>query len=164
MFALSRQICFMRFFRRVKAALANAGAINHDLHTPFALMTTNAQKPGLVGLSWLAHVLQIAVPRHLAKVVKLVVLLVAVFVVNVHRWLVAGHVQPRQSMCQSFFIVDCNRPITGVGWTARLLADKIGALFMCFPNKSTCFEVVVKQTAKMVNGNHELQFTIGDFA
>ena len=158
---LKLQVSLMRLFGRVKAAFADAFTVHHDLNAPFALVCRNPQKARMIGFGRPAHILQIAKPGDLAEIFKTVVLLVAVFVVYVKRWLLSGHVQPRKTMSQSFLVANGNCPVACVGWTAGTLADKIGAAMVGFPNKFARFRVVVKNRSEMVSGNHEFQFTIG---
>ena len=154
------QVSLMRLFRCIKAAFADAFAIYHNLNTPFVLVRGNPQEARMIGFGRAAHILQIAKPGDFAKIFKTVILLIAVFVVNVRRWLLSGHVQPRKAMSQSFLIVNGYCPIAGVGWTTGTFADKIGATMMCFPNKFARFRAVIKNRSEMVGGNHEFQLTI----
>ena len=159
--SLKLQVSLMRLLGRVKTAFADAFAVHHDLDQPFVLVFANTQKTRLVGFSWFTNVLKIAKPGDLTEIFKTVVLLVAVFVIYVKRWLLSGHVQPRKTMSQSFLVVDSNCPVACVGWTTGTFANKIGAAAMCFPDKLARFWGVVKDGSKMVSGNHEFQFTIG---
>ena len=161
MYSLQFQVSLMRFFRRIKATFADAFTIDHDLHKPLSLVRANAKKPGFVGFGWFAHVLQVSKTCHFSKVVKFVVVLVSVFVVNMSRRKNTGHIQPRQTMRESFFVVDRNSPVAGICWTPCTFADKIRAAFVHFPHKLACVWVVVKDGSDMVSGNHDIQFTIG---
>lgn len=157
---LKLQVSLMRLLGRVKAAFANAFAIHHNLHKPFSLMGTNSQKPGFIGFGWFSHILQIAKTRDFPKIVELVVLLVSISVVYVERWKFASHVEPRKSVRQSFFVVNCNSPIPCIGWTTGAFADKIRSAVMRLPDKLAGFWVVFKNGSKMVSGNHEFEFTM----
>jgi hypothetical protein len=158
---LKLQVSLMRLLGRVKAAFANAFAIHHDLHKPFSLVWTDPQKPRLIGASWFSHVLQITKSRDFAKVVELVVLFVSIAVVYVKHRKRASHVQPRKPMGKTFLVVDCNRPVPGVGWATSTFTDKIRAAVMRLPDKITSLWVVIKDGSNMVSGNHEFEFTIG---
>jgi hypothetical protein len=155
------QVSLMRRLWRIKAAFADAFTIHHDLYTPFALVRRNPQKAGTVSFGRLSHILQIAKPGNFAQIIKAIVLLVAVFVVNVKQRFLTSYVKPRKTVSQSFLIVDSDCPIARVGWTAGALADKIRPTQMFFPDKLPSIRVVVKDISEMVNGNHEFHFTIG---
>lgn len=158
--SLKFQVSLIRLLRCVKAAFSDAFAIYHNLNTPFALMRGNPQKARMIGFGRTAHILQIPKPGDLAKIFKTVVFLVSVFVINVKRWMLSGHIQPRKAMSQSFLVVNGDCPVASVGWTTGTLADKIRATVMYFPNKFARFRVVVKNRSEMVSGNHEFQLTI----
>jgi hypothetical protein len=160
MCSLQFQVSLVRFIGRIKAAFANAFAVNHDLHKPFSLMPTNAKKPRFIRFGWLAYVLQITKTRYFSKIVKCVVLFVSVFVVNVFSRKTSGHVKPRKPMSKSFLIVDRNCPVPRIGCTPSSFTDKIWAAMMYFPNKLSGLWIVVKNGSNMVSGNHDIQFTI----
>jgi len=151
----------MRFFWRIEAALANALAVGHDLHDPFALMLGNAQKSGLVGFSWFAYVLQIAKTRYFSKIVKSVVKFVAVNVINVARRPFTSHVQPRQPVRQSFLVVDGYGPVAHVGTASGAVPNQVQSVLMFFPRKIARMWVVVQHRTDMFNCSHDSQFTIG---
>jgi len=157
---LQLQVSLMRRFGRIKAAFADAFSVYHKLHAPFILMRRHTQQANFVGFSSAAHVLQIFRSRHFSKIGKTIVLLVAVFMVNMAKRKCASHVQPRQTMRKSFLIVDCDSPIAHICWTARAFADKIRPRFMRNPNKLARIGVVTKDRSDMVNGNHDIQFTM----
>ena len=155
------QVSLMCLRGRIKAAFADAFAIGHDLNAPFSLVRGHTQKPGLIGFSGLAHILQIAKSRNFAQIVKSVVLLVAVFMIDMLFGKLACYIQPRQSVRKAFLVVDGNCPVTGVGWAARTFTDKIRSVMMLFPHKLARVRVVVQDGSDMVSGNHDIQFTIG---
>lgn len=155
------QVSLMRLFGCVKAAFADAFSVHHNLNKPFVLVPAHTEKAGFVGFCWLTHVLQIAKPRDFTKVFKPIVLLVAIFMVNVMQRRLSGHVKPRKPMCQSFLVVDGNCPIAGIGWAARTFADQIRSVMVSFPHKLACVGVIVQDGSNMVSGNHDIQFTIG---
>ena len=150
----------MRLFWRIKAAFANAFAINHNLHKPFTLVRANTQKPRLVSFGWFAHVLQIFKTGNFSEIAKRIVLLVPVFVVNMPRRKNANYMQPSQPMSKLFLVVNGNRPIPPASWTTSTFTDKIGAALMRLPHKITSFGIVVQNRSDMVSGNHEFEFTI----
>lgn len=157
---LQFQVSLMRRFGRIKAAFADAFSVHHNLHAPFTLMRRYAQQTNFVGFSGAAHVLQVFRPRYFSKIGKAIVLLVAVFMVNMAKRKRAGHVQPRQPMRKPFLIVDCDGPIAHICCAARAFADKIRARFVRSPNKFTRIGVVSKDRSNMVSGNHDIQFTM----
>jgi hypothetical protein len=151
----------MRLLGRIKTAFANALAISHDLHPPFSLVRANTQQPNFVSHGGFSHVLQIAKPTNFSKVVKSIVLSVAVNVINVVSRPLTSHVQPRQPMRQPFLIVDSYSPIACIHGAAGAFADKIWAACVAFPHKLSSVGVVLKNRSKMVSGSHEFDLTIG---
>jgi hypothetical protein len=160
MLTLKLQVFLMRLFGRIKTAFADALAISHDLHPPFSLVRANTQQPNFVSHGGFSHVLQIAKPTNFSKVVKLIVLSVAVNVVNVVNRPLTSHVQPRQTMRQSFLVVNSYSPITCIQSAAGAFADKIWAACVVFPHKLSSVGVVLKNRSKMVSGSHEFDLTI----
>jgi len=161
MHSFKLQVSLMRLLGCIKAAFANAFAIHHNLHQPFALVLTNTKKPAFVSLGCLTHVLQIAKAGYFAEVAKLVVLLITIAMVYVKKRRFSGHVQPRKPVSQLFFVVDGDSPISGIGRATSTFTNKIRAVVMCLPDKIARFWVVVKDGSNMVSGNHEFEFTIG---
>ena len=160
MLTLKLQVSLMRLLRRVKTAFADALAVNHNLHPPFSLVRADAQQPNFIGGGGFSHVLQIAKSIDFSKVVKFIVLFVAIYVVNVPARIRACHVQPRQSMRQSFLIVYSYGPIARICGAAGAFADKIRASRVAFPHKLSSVGVVLKNRSKMVSGSHDFDFTI----
>ena len=160
MFSFGFQVRLMRFFGRVKTAFADALAVRHDLHSPLSLVRRHAQKARLVALRWAAHVLQVDKTINVAQICKTIVLLVAVYVINVFRRPFACHMQPRQTVRQSFLIVDYDGPVAGACGAPRTLTDQIRSAAMRFPHKHACVGVVVKNCAYVVCCNHDTQFTM----
>jgi hypothetical protein len=159
--SLCFQIRLMRFFWRIKTALANALAVGHYLHNPFSLVLGNTKKSGLVGFGRAAHILQISKTINFTQICKAVVFFVPVYVINVFRRPNSSNVKPSQPMCQPFLIVDSNSPIPRISWAARTLAYKIGPAAMRFPSKLARLWVVVQHRSDMFNCSHDSQFTIG---
>ena len=165
MHSFKLQISLMRLFGRVKAAFTDAFAVYHNLHQPFVLVFTNAKKPAFVGFSWAPHVLQIAKPSHLPQICKRVVQLVSVNVVNVAFRHVSSYIKPRQSMRQSFAVVNSDRNVSRAVYRPRSFSDKIGAAMVFTPGKNARLRVVIQRFAQMFNGNvkfgsHDIKFTI----
>ena len=149
--SLQNQIRFMRGFWGVETRLADGDAVDHYLRAPFTLVSANTQQPNLVCLSRFSHILKIAVPRHLAQIAKSVVTLIAVYVVDMLRRPLAGHVSPRKSVRELLSVVDSYRPIPcGLGGPRRF-ADKIGSPFMRSPCKDAGIGVVIQRRAQMLN-------------
>ncbi len=160
MYSFQSDISLMRFFGRIKAALANAFAVNHNLDSPFSLMSGHTQKTGFTGFCCYAHILQVTAPRYFSKIIESIVLLISVFVVNMTGRKRSGFIQPCETMREHFSIVNSDGPIACVCWTARKFADKIRSAIVSLPDKKPCVWVVLKDSAKMVSGNHEFDFTI----
>ena len=150
----------MRGFRRIESALPYPFAVRHNLNQPLSLVQTHAQKTGLVCLSWVPHVLQIAKTINFAQVFKSIVLLVAVYVIDVFTRPFTRHVQPRQTMCQPFLIADSNCPVAGTCSAARSAAYEIWTALVGFPHKNARSRVVVQNRSHMVSGSHDLHLTI----
>ena len=162
---LKFQIGLMRFFWRVKTALANAFAANHNLRSPLSLMRADTQKTGLIGFGGFSHVLQITKPRNLAQVSKRIVQFIAVNVVYVPFRHVARNVKPRQSMRQSFSIVDGNRNVACAVRGTCDFSNKIRTPMIFTPSKNAGLHVIRQRFAQMLYGNvgcnsHDIQFTI----
>jgi hypothetical protein len=162
---LKLQIFLMRLLGRVKTAFANSFAIHHDLRSPFSLMSADTQKSHFVGLGGSSHVLQIAKSSNLPQICKRVVQLVSINVVNVTFRHVSGYIKPRQSMRQSFGVVDGDRNVPRALYRPRSFSDKIGAAMVFTPSKNARLRVVIQRVAQMLNGNvksgsHDIQFTI----
>ena len=160
MYSLQLQVSLMRFFRRIKAAFADAFTVSHNLHKPFTLVRANTQKPRLVGLGCFAHILQISKAGNFSEVTKRIVLFISIFVVDMPRRRNAGYIQPSQSMRKLFLIINRNSPISQASWTTSTFADKIRAALMRLPHKIASFGVVAQNRSDMVSGNHEFEFTI----
>ena len=165
MFALKLQISLMRFFWRIKSAFTNAFAIHHDLRPPFSLVSADTKKPHFVSLSGGSHILQIAKSSDLPQIGKRIVQFVPVNVVNVVIRHIPRYIKPRQSMRQSFDIVDGNRNVPFAVNRTRNFPNKIRAAMISTPSKNAGLRVVIQRFAQMVNGNsalfcHDNQFTI----
>lgn len=159
------QVFLMRLLGRIKAACTDAFAVHHDLHPPFSLVGTNAQKTYFVGFGGRSHVLQIAKSGHLPQIDKHVVQFVSVNMVNMAVRHVSSYIKPRQSMRQSFGVVNGNRNVPPAVGRPRSFSDKIGAAMVFAPNKNAGLRVVIQRFAQMFNGNvkfrsHDIQFTI----
>ncbi len=162
---LKLQVSLMRLLGRVKATLADAFTIHHDLHSPFSLVGADTQKTHFVGLGSCSHVLQIAKSSDLPQICKRVVQLVSVNVVNVAFRHFSGYMKPRQSVRQSFGVVDGDRNVSCAVDRPRSFSDKIGAAMVFTPSKNARLRVVIQRFAQMFNGNvkfgsHDIQFTI----
>jgi len=160
MFSLGFQVCLVRFFWSVKAAFAKAFSVVHDLHQPFALMSAHPKKTRGVGFFWFPHVLQISKSSYFSKILKTIVLLVAIFVVNMIGRKTSGHVQPSKPVRQHFFVVDGDCPIAHVGGASSNFPDKIWAAFVGYPLKNAARWVVGQDRFDMVRCNHDSEFTI----
>ena len=160
MFSLGFQVCLMRFFGCVKATFAKTFSVAHDLHQPFSLMGAYSKKTRRVGFRWFSHILQIFGSSDLSKILKTIVLFVAIFVVNMVFGKISGHVQPSKPVSQHFFVVDGNRPVPHVGWASGNFSDKIRAAFVGYPHKNSGVRVVGKNGFDMVRCNHDSEFTI----
>jgi hypothetical protein len=159
-FAFSGQISFMRFFRRVKTTLSNSYTVNHNLHSPFALMRAYAKKTRFVGFCRLSHVLQIAKSSNFAQIIKAVIYFVTVFMVYVPgRWF-ACHVQPCKPMRKIFFVVNRYRPIAKTCLTSCLFANKIGPSRIAKPHKFAGFWRILQDSFNVVSSNHESELTM----
>jgi hypothetical protein len=159
------QVSLMRLLGRVKAAFADAFAIYHNLHSPFSLVGTDTQKTHFIGFGGRSHVLQIAKSGHLPQIDKRVVQLVSVNVVNMTLGHVSSYMKPRQSMRQSFGVVDGDRNVSRAVGRSRSFSDKIGAAMVFTPSKNASLRVVIQRLAQMFNGNvkfgsHDIKFTI----
>lgn len=160
MLAFGFQVRFMRFFGGVKPAFTDAFAMRHELHSPFPLMCGYAQKTRLISFSWAAHILQVGKTVNIAQICKTIVLFVTVNVVNVLRWPFSGHVQPRQTMRQSFFIVNGNSPVARICRASRAAPDQIRTAIVDFPSKLARRRIVGKHGSDMFSRSHDLQFTM----
>ena len=161
MLSLKSQIFLVSFFGRVKSAYSNLFTVDHNLNSPFTLVGTDSEKPRFVCFSWLAHILKITKSCHFAKVLKSVVLSIAVNVVNVVSRKATGHVQPRQTVSKGFLVVYGNSPVPHIRWAASTFTNKIRSVLACFPHKFSSGWGINQNGFEMVNGNHEHQFTIG---
>ena len=162
---LKLQISLMRLFGRVKAAFADAFTIHHNLRPPFSLVSANTQQTNFISLCCFSHVLQIAKSSDLPQIGKRVVKFVAVDMVNVARRHSPCNVKPRQSMRQSFGVVDGNRNISPTVERTRSCSDKIGAAMIFTPSKNAGLRIVNQRFAQMFYGNvkfgsHDTKFTI----
>ena len=165
MFAFKLQISLMRFFWRIESAFTNAFAIRHDLRPPFSLVSADTKKPHFVGFSGCSHILQIAKSSDLPQISKRIVQFVPVNVVNVVIRHIPHYIKPRQSMRQSFDIVDGNRNVPFAVNRTRNFPNKIRAAMISTPSKNAGLRVVIQRFAQMVNGNsalfcHDNQSTI----
>jgi len=160
MFSLNFQVCLVRFFWSVKATFTKAFSVVHDLHQPFSLMSAHPKKTGGVGFFWLPYVLQISKSSYFSKILKTIVLLVAIFVVNMIGRKTSGHVQPSKPVRQHFFVVDGNCPVARVCWASGDFSDKIWAAFVIYPLKNAVCWVVGQNRFNMVRCNHDSEFTI----
>ena len=159
-FAFSGQISFMRFFRRVKTALSNPYTVNHNLHSPFALMCAYTKKTRFVSFCRFSHVLQITKSSNFAQIIKTVIDFITVFMIYVPgRWL-AGHVQPCKPMGKIFFVVDSYRPIAKSCLTSCLFANKIGPSRIAKPHKFAGFWRILQDSFNVVSSNHESELTM----
>lgn len=154
------QIPLMRGFWRNKSAFTDATTVRHYLHPPFTLMRAHAQEARFIGFSWAAHVLQVAKAVNLAQICKAIVLFVTVNVVNVLRRPFSGHVQPCQTMRQSFLVVNGNSPIAHICRTPRAAPYQIRTAVVGFPSKLACRRIVGKHGSDMFSRSHDLQFTM----
>ena len=161
MHSLQFQVFLMRFFRRIKAAFANAFAVNHDLCAPFSLVRGYAKIAGLVCFSRASHVLQITKTRHFSKVAKTVVQRIAVDMVYVLNGPRAGHPCPCQSMRQTFFVMDSDSPVAHIRRASRYFSYKIWSSVMRFPHKYAGKRIVIQNGTDMLNGIHDINITIG---
>ncbi len=154
------QIPLMCGFRRGKTTFADNFSARHYLYSPFSLVRGYTQKTTLIFLGCLANVLQIAKSVHLAQVCKTIVLFIPVYVVNVLRWKTTCHVQPRQTVRQSFLIVNSDCPVARACRASGAPTDQIRASSVRSPHKLSSVGVVLKNRSKMVSGNHEFDLTI----
>ena len=162
---LKLQVSLMRLLGRVKAAVADAFAIHHNLHSPFSLVGADTQKTHFVGFGGRSHVLQIAKSSDLPQICKRVVQLVSVNMVNVAFRHVSSHIKPCQSVRQSFGVVNGDRDVSRAVGRSRSFSDKIGAAMIFTPSKNASLRVVIQRLAQMFNGNvkfgsHDIKFTI----
>ena len=162
---LQLQVLLMRLLRRIKTAYANSFAVNHDLCSPFSLVSTDAQKPNFVGFGGFSHVLQIAKPRNLTQISKRIVQLIAVNVVYMPFRHVARYIKPRQSMRQSLDVMNSNRNVPRAMERSCNFSNKIRPLMIFTPRKNAGLHVVLQRFVQMLNGNvkfgiHDIQFTI----
>jgi len=165
MFAFKLQVSLIRQFWRVKSACANTFAVGHNLRSPFSLMSANTQQTNFIGFGCLPHILQIAKPSNLSQIGKRVIKFIAIDVVNMAIRHVARYIKPRQSMRQSFDVVNGNRNVSCAVNRTRSFSDKIGAAMIFAPSKNAGLRVVIQRFAQMFNGNvkfgsHDIQFTI----
>ena len=159
------QVSLVRLLGRVKAAFSNAFAICHNLNQPLILVSANTKKARFVFFSWFSHVLQITKSINLTQISKRVVQLVSVNVIDMIGRFFSGYVHPRQSMRQSFCVVNGNRNVTSTLQRPRNFSDKIRSSMIFCPNKYASQRVVVKRFAQMFYGkfwgcSHDLHFTI----
>lgn len=164
-FTLKLQILLMRFFRRVKSAYAYSLPISHDLRSPFSLVSANPQKANFIGFSSRPYVLQIAKSSDLSQITKTIVFFIAVNMVNMVRRHFANYIKPRQSVRQSFNIVDSNTNVTRAMDRAGNFADKIRTPAMFAPSKNAGLRIIIQRLAQMFNGKvrfncHDVEFTI----
>jgi len=160
MFSLGFQVCLVRFLWSVKATFAKSFSVVHDLHQPFSLVGAHPKKTRRVGFCWFPYVLQIFGSSDRSKILKTIVLFVAIFVVNMIFGKLSGHVQPSKPVRQHFFVVDGNRPIPRVSWASSNFSDKIRTAFVGHPLKNSAFWIVGKNGFDMVRCNHDSEFTI----
>ena len=165
MFSFKLQVFLMCQFWRVKSACANTFAVDHNLRSPFSLMSANTQQTNFIGFGCLPHILQIAKPSNLPQIGKRVIKFIAIYVINMTVRHVARYIKPRQSMRQSFDIVNGNRNVPSTVRRTRSFSDKIGATVVFTPSKNAGLHVVIQRFAQMFNGNvkfrsHDIQFTI----
>ena len=164
-FTLKLQILLMRLFRRIKTAYAYSLPINHYLRSPFSLVSANTKQADFIGFSSGSHVLQIAKSSYLPQIAKTIVFFIAIDVVNMMRRHFASDIKPRQSMRQSFNIVNGNANVPCAMHRASNFTDKIRAPAMLAPSKNAGLRVIVQRLAQMFNGNvrfncHDVEFTI----
>jgi len=160
MFSLGFQVCLVRFLWSVKATFAKSFSVVHDLHQPFSLVGAHPKKTRHVGFCWFSYVLQIFGSSDLSKILKTIVLFVAIFVVNMIFGKISGHVQPSKPVGQYFFVFDGNRPVPHVGWTSSNFSDKIWATLVRRPLENAGCRIVGQDRFDMVRCNHDSEFTI----
>ena len=159
------QVFLMRQLWRVKSACANAFAVDHNLRPPFSLVSANAQQTNFIGFGCLPHILQIAKPSNLSQIGKRVIKSIAIDVVNMAFRHSASYIKPRQSMRQSFDVVNSNRNVSGAVDRSCSFSNKIRTPMVFAPSKNASLRVVIQRFAQMFNGNvkfgsHDIQFTI----
>jgi len=165
MFAFKLQVFLMRQFWRVKSACANLFAVNHNLRSPFSLMSANAQQTNFIGFGCLPHILQIAKSSNLPQIGKRVIKFIAVNVINMPVRHSASYMKPCQPMRQTFDVVNSDTNVSGAMDRSSGFSDKIRAPMVFAPSKNAGLRVVIQRFAQMFNGDvkfksHDIQFTI----
>ena len=159
------QIFLMRLFWRIKTACANTFTVGHNLRSPFSLVSTNTQQTNFIGFGSFPHILQIFKSSSLPQICKRVIQFISVNVINMALRHITCYIKPRQSMRQSFNVMDSNRDIPRAMRGTRNFSNKIRATVIFTPNKNASLRVVSQRFTQMFNGNvrfgsHDIQFTI----
>ena len=165
MFTFKFQIFLMRFFWRIKIADSNGFPAKRNLRSPFSLMGANAQKTSFVGFCCFSHILQIAKSSNLTQIRKRIIQLVSINMVNMVFRCATSYIKPRQSMRQSFDVMNSNRQISCALDRTRSFSNKIRSIVVFTPSKNAGLRVVIQRFTQMLNGNfkfgsHDIQFTI----
>ena len=160
MLAFKFQVFLMRFFRRVKSACANTFAVNHNLRSPFTLMSANTQKTNFIGFGCFSHILQITKPSNLSQIGKRIIFFVSVNVINMLRGPFSGHINPSNTMRENFSVVNGNCPIASIGFRTCNFPQQIFTICSFYPNKMPCIWVILKDRSNMVRRYHDSHFSI----
>lgn len=123
-------------------------------------MAAHTQKTGFIGFCWAAHILKISAPVYFTQIAKRIVTLIPVDMVNMRRRFSARDVQPCQPMSKSFFIVDCDSPVTGFRSATSFFTNQIRTINALRPSKIASYRVVTQNSADIVSGYHDTDFTI----
>ena len=164
-FTFKLQVFLMRLFWRIKTACTNTSTVGHNLRSPFSLVSTNTQQTNFIGFSSFSHILQIFKSSSLPQICKRVIRFISVNVINMAIRHIACYIKPRQSMRQSFNIMDSDKNVPCATRGARNFSNKIRTAVIFTPNKNARLRVVIQRFAQMFNGNvrfrsHDIQFTI----
>ncbi len=163
MFALGRQICFMRLFRRVKPTYERRHAVGADARAPsFAAskFRNTKQAARLVSVMRAFLILNVARCGHIPKVVKRIVSRVAVNVIDITSRPIAGHVEPSQSICSVAPFVDPHYQVAfWISVACQRAGNNLTARFYT-PSKCAGFRAIVQQCTQLIVSDVERRHVV----
>ena len=156
--SLCFQVDLVRFFWRAVVAKPFRFSIYRHAGPPFVLKPNNPHKTRFVSAVRLAHILRVAVRKHISKIVNSIVGFVTVYVVNQPFRPRSINVQP----CQTMGFVNAarytNSDVANSFFHApRNIAGFYGSTGTRFPHKNSCASVVIKCVFKLINGQFHLK-------
>ena len=157
MFALGLDISLMRLFRRKEVAKPMGFAGYGYAGAPFTLEMYHADKPRFVSAVRAPDILRVSGWVNYAKIVKSIVMLIAIYVVDKALRPFAVCQQPRNTMGLIYFPFIAYSDIRGRK-VSSFIADLNRARRPCNPREAARVRVVMKNGTEMLSSNvgHDL--------